>query len=136
MTELDVPPLLNAIWGMEPERVRLLLAEGSPLKWPQWAILSALTDAIWFLGDREIVQQMLDLGADPNDGGRLASPPLSAAAACGHLHIVRLLLERGADPNIRDCCGESPLDYAAKAPAPGLMIALLVEHGALPRHNQ
>ena len=43
-------------------------------------------------GNKELVLQCLDKGADPNDG-------LIGAALGGHMDIVQLMLEKGADPN-------------------------------------
>lgn len=63
----------------------------------------------------EIVETLLDAGADPNlpeeDTG---GTPLMYAAKRGYLEIVRLLLEAGADPNIKDTYGETALMKAEK----------------------
>ena len=45
----------------------------------------------------EVVQQLLDAGADPNAIGGKHFTALQAACYAGHLGIVNLLLERGAD---------------------------------------
>lgn len=74
-------------------------------------------------GDKAYVMQLLDKGADPNDGIHIASElgyydivklqlesgadpnryvNLAIAAQNDHADIVKLLLEKGANPNISD----------------------------------
>lgn len=43
-------------------------------------------------GHMELVERMLEKGADPDMG-------LAGAAAGGHMELVELLLEKGADDN-------------------------------------
>jgi len=63
----------------------------------QW---TALSYACWY-GNYEIVQQLLDSGADPNihKSYAMVDTPLSIAAEQGHFDIVRLLIAHDADPN-------------------------------------
>ena len=51
----------------------------------------------WF--DKDVVQLLLDRGADPNQADEGGETPLHYAARWGHKDVVQLLLERGADPN-------------------------------------
>lgn len=53
----------------------------------------------------EIVQVLIEHGADVNDPGRSGCngiTPLHDACQNGHLEIVQLLLNHGADVNARD----------------------------------
>lgn len=60
---------------------------------------TALMYACWF-NQYEIVQQLLDSGADPNihKSYDMVETPLSIAAHQGHFEIARLLIAHGADP--------------------------------------
>ena len=49
------------------------------------------------LGKLEIVQKLVELGADVNaSGGFSEGGPLSRAAAYGHLEVARYLIDHGA----------------------------------------
>ncbi|GAB4469435.1 MAG: hypothetical protein OHK0029_42070 [Armatimonadaceae bacterium] len=51
-------------------------------------------------GDTEMVQLLLDRGADINARGRFGYTALMAAAQGGYVSVVQLLLEKGADPDL------------------------------------
>jgi hypothetical protein len=51
-------------------------------------------------GDVRMLELLLDLGCDPNNGGKFLSTPLLDALSKRKPQIARLLLERGADPNL------------------------------------
>jgi ankyrin repeat protein len=61
---------------------------------------TALTYAAHF-GHYEIVNQLLDSGANPNlvSSYAMIDTPLAEAARLGHFDIVRLLIAHDADPN-------------------------------------
>lgn len=85
-------------------------------------------------GHLEIVQKLLDLGAEPNQPEALCDRggALFAASAGNHLEVAKLLLERGADPNAYSdssgCCLTIVGDKHADACAP--MQDLLRQYGA------
>jgi ankyrin repeat protein len=84
-----------------------------------------------FFGHREIVQFLLEQGADVHRAARNAQrvTALHAAVARRDRETVRMLLERGADPNARQEKGFVPLHDAA-ANGEEVIARLLVEHGA------
>ena len=57
-------------------------------------------------GDIELVQELLENGANPNIQNRNGRTALMVAIAWGYTDIVLLLLEKGADPNISANSGE------------------------------
>ena len=73
------------------------------------------------LQDRVLITRLLELGADPNAGGRTALH----RAAWGPASLIRQLLDAGADPNARTVGGWAPLHSAAAAPDPGSLTVLL-----------
>lgn len=86
-----------------------------------------------FFGHRQIVEWLLDHGADVNTVSKNATryTALSGAVAKGDEEIVRLLLSRGANARHRYGPGYSPLHEAA-AGGKIEILKLLVEHGADP----
>ena len=82
-------------------------------------------------GHKEIVQLLLERGADVNAKGGLYGNALQAASSNGHKEIVQLLLERGADVNAVGSQG----DYgnalqAASSNGHKEIVQLLLERGA------
>lgn len=73
---------------------------------------TALTVAIYSNSD-EIVQLLLQSGADPSLQDSLGWTPLMTAANYGDIEAVELLLAAGADPNARDEYDMTAEDYAA-----------------------
>jgi ankyrin repeat protein len=65
------------------------------------------------MGYLEIVQVLINHGADVNKKDRYGSPPLNDASICGHLDIVKELIKNGASINGRDTNGETPLHVAS-----------------------
>jgi ankyrin repeat protein len=67
----------------------------------------------------EIVEQMIDHGADPNSAGPDMTPGLVWAAWRGDARLVRLLLAKGARTDVRsrasDTWGWTPLDAVMAA---------------------
>lgn len=83
-------------------------------------------------GHRELVQFLLEQGADPNlpeEGVAPQGHALYSAAANGHFEVVKLLLEHGAHPNAEV---ESSADTLSRVISNGdqKMIDLLCLHGA------
>ena len=59
--------------------------------------------------DVELVEVLLDAGADVNAATRRGHTPLVFAAGRGHSKIVQLLLRRGANPRVIVVTGDTPL---------------------------
>ena len=50
---------------------------------------------IFVQGHRDVVNFLLELGANPNEKAHCGATALHFAAECGHVDIVRILLEHG-----------------------------------------
>jgi len=81
-------------------------------------------DAVAEYGYSEIVEFLLEHGADPNIRDKYGSTPLLYAAMFGNSKVVEVLLEHGADPNIRNKNGFTPLHYAAAFDYPKIVETL------------
>jgi ankyrin repeat protein len=62
--------------------------------------------------DVQLVQDLLDAGADPNVPGEDDYTPLHHASGRESAEIVRLLLGHGASTTVVDIYGHTPIDYA------------------------
>jgi hypothetical protein len=65
-------------------------------------------------GNNEIVQTLLDRGADINARSPNLTTPLMIAAYEGYFPTVQLLLERGADVTLKNETGLNAADYAKR----------------------
>ncbi|XP_075791247.1 poly [ADP-ribose] polymerase tankyrase-2 isoform X3 [Pelodiscus sinensis] len=82
-------------------------------------------------GRKDVVEYLLQSGANVHardDGGLI---PLHNACSFGHVEVVNLLLHHGADPNARDNWNYTPLHEAAIKGKIDVCIVLL-QHGAEP----
>jgi peptidoglycan/LPS O-acetylase OafA/YrhL len=66
-------------------------------------------------GRAEIVELLIEAGADVNAKNRDGATPLHAAAFMGQLEVAQLLLENGADISAKTYNGDTPLDSAQAA---------------------
>jgi ankyrin repeat protein len=67
------------------------------------------------IGSLQIVQLLLEHGADPNVGDSFGITPLDRATLRGYLKMSQLLIEYGADVNAKDSVGQTPLHLASSA---------------------
>ncbi|KAN0073009.1 hypothetical protein V8E54_009123 [Elaphomyces granulatus] len=79
-------------------------------------------------GLEEIVQSMLEKGADIVAKDSFGSTALHLAARRGHEAVVRLLIEKGADATAKDNTGDTAL-HGAAANGQDAVLELLVEKG-------
>ena len=83
-------------------------------------------------GNTDIVQLLIEAGADPNGTGEDISGPLSRAAFMSHFEVAKLLVKAGAKVNIRkslSSAGETILAHYANLERVEL-VKLLLEQGA------
>ena len=62
---------------------------------------------------KDIVQLLLDSGADPNKADKTGHTPLHFTARWGYKDVVELLMDRGAEVDMPNEWGSTPLHYAA-----------------------
>lgn len=63
-------------------------------------------------GDKELIQQLLDQGADINEMNEIGITPLVMAVIRKQEDLIPFLLERGANPLLTTASGISPLQLA------------------------
>ena len=80
-------------------------------------------------GHKNVVQLLIDKGADPNVANYCGYTPLRMAASLGHKDVANLLLDRGADFNKGDADGNTALHHAALKGHIDL-VQLLLDRGA------
>jgi len=102
----------EAINGGDLARVKNLLNQDPSLL--NVKISSGLTplNLASYKGKTDIVEALLDMGADMNIGDNENSKPMHNAAVGGHIPVLELLLNRGADVNERDNNAVTPLLFA------------------------
>ena len=83
-------------------------------------------------GHKEVVQLLLDNGADPNKTDKEGYNPLHGAVQAGHKDVVQILLESGIDPNMVNKSRESPLHMSRPGRQCQDIIQLLLDYGADP----
>ena len=126
--------LVEAATEGEAGRVRELLEQGVAPDARDEQGRSALSMAC-ARGHTEIVQALLDHGADP-DGAGVDPSPARAACTVGGLEALRLLLAAGADPNAEAADGQSLLigvflaEGTTRMPVYLELAGLLLEAGA------
>jgi ankyrin repeat protein len=124
---LEKAELLRIAYGDHPEVRQILANAGVELKDVAQAAVPTLAN--YPVSNTDAIRALLDLGADPNPGGRF--PIMGAAVFDGHLDTARLLAERGGNVNARGQHDVTPLMMAAAATRPEpAIVRLLIEKGA------
>ena len=82
-------------------------------------------------GRGDVVQWLLERGADPNSQRNDHVSPIHLATANGHPEVIQTLLEHGVDIHSTDNDGRTPLHLASSSGKVEI-VRLLLEHGADP----
>jgi ankyrin repeat protein len=87
-------------------------------------------------GHVEVVQVLLECGADSSAQNKDGSTPLHWASLSGHVEVVQVLLECGADSSAQNKDGSTPLHWASQSGNVEL-VQVLLDRGADPsaKHN-
>lgn len=86
---------------------------------------SLLARAIQQRADRETLEHLIALGADPNRASPSRSRPLWEAIDAGSVAAIEVLLDHGADRALRDDEGLTALEYARHVDASASILVLL-----------
>ena len=78
----------------------------------------------------DLVEKLLEQGADPDIQGEDGGAPLLMAAAKGKVHVVRTLVRAKAKPWLKDKRGFTALHYAAMKPCNVAIIEAIAAHPA------
>lgn len=118
----------DAIYMGDVERVRARIEEGHPIHGPfgpanQSALMIAASES-----EFEIVELLLDAGANPNAKDAWNRTALMTAADSS---IAALLLERGANHRFRDNGGLTAMHYAARTGTPEQLEVLIAARAEL-----
>ena len=113
----EATPLLMAVFRLQPDSVRLLLAHGAD---PDVVGDEGETPILWAIAEENdaIVDLLLDHGLSDSinqPGSMEGTTPLGAAASRGRLDLVERLLADGADPNVLDydhCTAEKRAQFS------------------------
>lgn len=95
-----------------------------------WSLLIAAVSIFADTTDSDMLELLLDEGADVEAKDKDGNTPLMHGAWC--LTTVKLLLARGADVNVRSKHGVTPLMKAAFYKENADVVKLFLEHGADP----
>jgi ankyrin repeat protein len=127
-TTPGINDLSGAARAGDAARVRLLIAEGTNLD--QADTNGRRTPLHWgVLGNHmEVVQVLLEGGANPNVGDQAGKTPLEHAAEKSMVEMTALLLKSGADVNQRDLVGGNAVLWAAGLGSPETL-KLVVDAG-------
>jgi len=125
----DFPPLCEAAWNEDADKVRRLLMDGAFVD--EIAPVEELRalDYAAIRGNLEIVRILVEAGADVTARNPQGDTVMHAAMESGYLELTRYLIEHGADAAAPDDSGATPLQIAAFGAGPEL-IEYLIENGA------
>lgn len=121
----DIPPLPSAVLRSDAAALGELLGTHSANETWQGKPLLRLAASI---SSREVIQQLLEHGAEVNGGDKWGDTPLMAAPH-RDVDTVAALLAAGADVNARNAFGCTALHYAVRVGSPDI-VELLLRHGA------
>ena len=124
-------PVRKEHWGCT-ETHEIQDAGISPTRWVDGTLHKSAVK-----GETELVEKLLNAGANPNSINSYGYAPLHVAVSAGQTAIVEALLNAGADPDVvpaeasqsehilKHCAGMTPLHFAAHVGQPEIVDALL-----------
>ncbi|GKZ36392.1 hypothetical protein AbraIFM66950_007463 [Aspergillus brasiliensis] len=77
-------------------------------EWDHWVLLAFAAHN----GADDLVELLLEYGADPDPINQFGVRPICLAALDGHETVVRMLLDKGVDPNQVEGSSKAPLSWA------------------------
>ncbi|KAJ5738251.1 Mg2+ transporter protein CorA-like/Zinc transport protein ZntB [Penicillium malachiteum] len=132
-------PLTIAIWKNEDSLISLLLQNKANVNVQDDSGDTALHSACRF-SSPEIVQKLIEAGAEPTTTGEYDSTPLHHAARSGNLQKVDMILEWLSDNSkgrwtvAEDTVGDTPLNDAIIFEQFSIAFKLLGSHSYFPKH--
>jgi ankyrin repeat protein len=134
----DNTALREAVKGRHKEIVKLLLDKRKRDASARFSMGYALIEAAK-KGDNDMVELLLDNGADPNvegtpdsDSNYTSTTALIEASSEGHKDIVKLLLDKGADLNVEQSQSSATALFGASSRGHKDIVELLLDKGANP----
>lgn len=130
--------IMHRMWNMTPEALDYAIAHEADIHFKALDGNQPIHAAAW-TGRADIVQKLLEAGADPNALSGDGRTPLLNAASSDSLAVVELLLNFGADVNPKSCLKNdicsfrqgTPLHLATAAGSSNIA-AVLLKQGADP----
>lgn len=114
MNYSDLSPLYYACHQATARIVRRLLEKGADSGVLCGKSSSSLLHIACGAKKQDIMELLLEYGADVNAADADSKTPLHLACTEQHADLIRYLLENGADPTVRDKNGDTPLHLLVK----------------------
>ncbi len=121
--------LCEAVLLNDVELARVRLEEGANPNTGAFSYFGTMLQIAATLGYLEIVNLLLEKGADPEETDDIGNTPLVEASENGHTPIVTCLLDHGAKIDAEDWFGQTPLAWAVMRKQRDV-VALLLARGA------
>ncbi|MBI2825885.1 MAG: ankyrin repeat domain-containing protein [Planctomycetia bacterium] len=134
-TLADLSPLQQAAMAGDTARVRELLDDGMWVDAHGKELRGTPLQYAATKGHGEIVQLLLERGAEVGARDQNERTSLIWAALYGHADVIRRLLDAGANVNAKDYSGWTALDYAAATPKYVEARRLLIARGGKTRQQ-